>query len=96
MKVELFHVKGCARCFQAAGALRSALVDMGLSYDETVEEKHVREGSSALDDLVRMNLVAVPVIRAGDRVLVQDDAMRVGAIRPFLQQAGLTIPPLSR
>ncbi len=59
-----------------------------------VEEKHVREGSLAVDELVQMNLVAVPVIKAGGRVLVQDDAMRAGTIRLFLeQQIELPLPP---
>ncbi|RXE55480.1 hypothetical protein ABH15_12185 [Methanoculleus taiwanensis] len=93
--IVIYRSSGCNICAQATDNVRLILAELGIDYDEVVLERIVGEGSAEIEELRQINLYGVPVIKIGDKVLVQSDTLSAWKVREFVQEClkGMVMVP---
>jgi len=94
LKIEFFKSKTCVNCPKVKALLKKILAEKGIRYEEVVIERDIKEDPDALTDLLMLDALSVPVVKIGDRVLYENDALKEEKLREavdeFLYQENLS------
>ncbi|RLE48460.1 MAG: hypothetical protein DRJ31_07220 [Candidatus Methanomethylicota archaeon] len=90
-KVELFKTPTCVKCPITKKLLAKILSEKGLSYEDYVVERDVTQDSDAMAELLMLNALTTPVVRFGDIVLYEEDAVKEDKLREVLRAAGAPV-----
>lgn len=83
MKIELFTSEGCANCRKLKKILHNLLPELGLIYEEAVEERDVSK-TDVLADLIMLNTEVIPTLNIYNKKLIGELATDEKTLRAFL------------
>ncbi len=85
-KILLYKSGSCTRCPIAKFILSRVLTTKGLSYQEVVIEKDTEKDSEAMAELIMLDSMQTPVLKAGEIVVREEDALKESVVRDAVEK----------
>ncbi len=85
-KILLYKSESCTRCPIAKFILSRVLTSKGLSYPDVVVERDTEKDAEAMAELLMLDAMQTPVLKAGSIVVREEDALKEGIVRNAVER----------
>lgn len=85
-KILLYKSTTCTRCPIAKFILSRVLTAKGLNYQDVVIEKDTGNDPDAMAELLMLDSMQTPVLKAGETVVREEDALKESLVRDAVEK----------